>query len=77
MGAIVHAPGPVDAAHDRGAAAGRKHRPTRESSVGRHTRPSLMLQTATRPDKILILDDDARIRDLLRRYLSQEGFEVT
>ncbi|MFM7343267.1 MAG: response regulator, partial [Betaproteobacteria bacterium] len=36
-----------------------------------------MLQTATRPDKILILDDDARIRDLLRRYLSQEGFEVT
>jgi two-component system phosphate regulon response regulator OmpR len=36
-----------------------------------------MLQTAARPDKILILDDDARIRDLLRRYLSQEGFEVT
>lgn len=36
-----------------------------------------MLQTAPRPDKILILDDDARIRDLLRRYLSQEGFEVT
>ena len=30
----------------------------------------------TRADKILILDDDARIRDLLRRYLSQEGFEV-
>ena len=36
-----------------------------------------MLQHAARPDKILILDDDARIRDLLRRYLSQEGFEVT
>lgn len=29
-----------------------------------------------RPDKIMIVDDDARIRDLLRRYLSQEGFEV-
>ena len=29
-----------------------------------------------RADKILILDDDARIRDLLRRYLTQEGFEV-
>lgn len=29
-----------------------------------------------RADKILIVDDDARIRDLLRRYLSQEGFEV-
>jgi len=27
-------------------------------------------------DKILVVDDDARIRDLLRRYLSQEGFEV-
>jgi len=32
--------------------------------------------TTSRPDKILILDDDARIRDLLRRYLAQEGFEV-
>jgi two-component system, OmpR family, phosphate regulon response regulator OmpR len=28
------------------------------------------------PDRILVVDDDARIRDLLRRYLSQEGFEV-
>ncbi|MDO8440659.1 MAG: response regulator, partial [Polaromonas sp.] len=32
--------------------------------------------TSPRADKILILDDDARIRDLLRRYLMQEGFEV-
>lgn len=30
-----------------------------------------------RGDKILIVDDDARIRDLLRRYLTQEGFEVS
>jgi len=29
-----------------------------------------------RVDKILVVDDDARIRDLLRRYLTQEGFEV-
>ena len=29
-----------------------------------------------KPTKILVVDDDARIRDLLRRYLSQEGFEV-
>jgi two-component system phosphate regulon response regulator OmpR len=29
-----------------------------------------------RPSRIAIVDDDARIRDLLRRYLSQEGFEV-
>jgi two-component system, OmpR family, phosphate regulon response regulator OmpR len=29
-----------------------------------------------RPDRLLVVDDDARIRDLLKRYLSQEGFEV-
>jgi two-component system phosphate regulon response regulator OmpR len=29
---------------------------------------------AARPDKILVVDDDARIRDLLRRYLTGEGF---
>jgi two-component system phosphate regulon response regulator OmpR len=29
-----------------------------------------------RNDKIMVVDDDARIRDLLRRYLTQEGFEV-
>lgn len=32
--------------------------------------------TASRVDKIVVVDDDARIRDLLRRYLTQEGFEV-
>ena len=31
---------------------------------------------ANKPNKILVVDDDARIRDLLRRYLTQEGFEV-
>ena len=36
----------------------------------------LQPQTTARADKILILDDDARIRDLLRRYLAQEGFDV-
>jgi DNA-binding response OmpR family regulator len=30
----------------------------------------------TPPDRIVVVDDDARIRDLLRRYLTQEGFEV-
>ena len=29
-----------------------------------------------RLDKVVIVDDDARIRDLLRRYLNQEGFDV-
>jgi two-component system phosphate regulon response regulator OmpR len=35
-----------------------------------------MASTTNRTDKILVVDDDARIRDLLRRYLTQEGFEV-
>ena len=35
-----------------------------------------MNQTLSRTDKVVIVDDDARIRDLLRRYLTQEGFEV-
>jgi two-component system phosphate regulon response regulator OmpR len=29
-----------------------------------------------RMNKILVVDDDARIRDLLKRYLTQEGFDV-
>ena len=32
--------------------------------------------TSARADRIVIVDDDARIRDLLRRYLSQDGFDV-
>ena len=35
-----------------------------------------MATTPNRTDKVLVVDDDARIRDLLRRYLTQEGFEV-
>ena len=35
-----------------------------------------MVTATNRVDKILVVDDDARIRDLLRRYLSHEGFEV-
>ncbi len=35
-----------------------------------------MATNPERVDKILVVDDDARIRDLLRRYLMQEGFEV-
>ena len=35
-----------------------------------------MSKAPSRNDKILIVDDDARLRDLLRRYLTQEGFEV-
>ena len=35
-----------------------------------------MNQTTIRNDRILVVDDDQRIRDLLRRYLTQEGFDV-
>jgi two-component system phosphate regulon response regulator OmpR len=35
-----------------------------------------MQNPSTRPYKILVVDDDTRIRDLLRRYLTQEGFDV-
>lgn len=35
-----------------------------------------MNPTPNRDDKILICDDDARIRELLSRYLTQEGFVV-
>lgn len=35
-----------------------------------------MPQTLPRADRILVVDDDARIRDLLKRYLTKEGFDV-
>lgn len=35
-----------------------------------------MNASSNRADRIVVVDDDARIRDLLRRYLTQEGFEV-
>ena len=30
----------------------------------------------TTPSRILIIDDDARLRELLLRYLSEQGFNV-
>jgi two-component system phosphate regulon response regulator OmpR len=35
-----------------------------------------LLKTPPKPCRLIVVDDDGRIRDLLRRYLSQEGFEV-
>ena len=32
--------------------------------------------TSISPNKILVVDDDQRLRDLLRRYLSEQGFNV-
>ncbi|MEO8344204.1 MAG: two-component system response regulator OmpR [Betaproteobacteria bacterium] len=33
--------------------------------------------TKTAPAKILVVDDDVRLRDLLTRYLSEQGFQVS
>ena len=33
-------------------------------------------RNAQKPQRLIVVDDDGRIRDLLRRYLTQEGFEV-
>jgi two-component system phosphate regulon response regulator OmpR len=35
-----------------------------------------MTQNTSQTTRILVVDDDTRIRDLLRRYLTQEGFDV-
>jgi two-component system, OmpR family, phosphate regulon response regulator OmpR len=41
-----------------------------------HQQEHFMNQSVKSADRIMVVDDDARIRDLLRRYLTQEGFEV-
>ncbi len=33
--------------------------------------------TKSNPPKILVVDDDVRLRDLLSRYLTEQGFQVT
>jgi len=35
-----------------------------------------MAQRGSAPSKILVVDDDVRLRDLLSRYLTEQGFEV-
>lgn len=35
-----------------------------------------MISTATTRDKIMVVDDDPRLRELLQRYLTQQGFDV-
>src|SRR5690606_41145732 len=34
------------------------------------------MSLANAPKKILVVDDDVRLRDLLRRYLAEQGFSV-
>src|SRR5262245_38325475 len=35
------------------------------------------MATKTNPPKILVVDDDVRLRDLLSRYLTEQGFQVS
>jgi two-component system, OmpR family, phosphate regulon response regulator OmpR len=37
---------------------------------------TMRAMTSTTPHKILVVDDDQRLRDLLRRYLTEQGFNV-
>ena len=41
-----------------------------------HHRSNRGMNKSTSP-KILVVDDDVRLRDLLSRYLSEQGFQVT
>ena len=34
------------------------------------------MNTRTAPTRILVVDDDVRLRDLLSRYLAEQGFQV-
>ena len=53
-----------------------KHLPLPKSALLHLSEVAPMPQNHPRPNKVLVVDDDVRIRDLLRRYLMQEGFEV-
>ena len=45
----------------------------RQNAAVTNTELRMNTPANTRPDRIVVVDDDARIRDLLRRYLTQEG----
>src|SRR3954452_4663294 len=57
---------------------GRPNRPAIADRIAVVTFLEVAMSTTPnqRADRIAVVDDDARIRDLLRRYLTQEGFEV-
>ena len=46
---------------------------TARSSPNRSNR---IMAAKTGPTKILVVDDDVRLRDLLTRYLGEQGFQV-
>src|ERR1043165_6374220 len=37
----------------------------------------MMMNQKSAPARILVIDDDVRLRDLLSRYLDEQGFQVT
>src|SRR4051794_20894242 len=45
-------------------------------SLDRRVRPRYHSSMATGKNKILVVDDDLRLRDLLQRYLGEQGFAV-
>jgi two-component system phosphate regulon response regulator OmpR len=50
--------------------------PLREDDSWESGAPAAPVNHRGRRRRLAVVDDDARIRDLLRRYLGQEGFEV-
>ena len=56
----------------------RPERPAKPLRIAIVTNGEVMSTTANaRPDRIVVVDDDARIRDLLRRYLTQHRKTIT